>query len=224
MYSWPTRFRPITTRETLTLTLRFKDVDTSEFVNISGITGLPQTIGHWVVRAGQNVITDTVSNITVPQFPYSTDMLAVAFVVPPGLAINAGSALSLTSLDGATVLVGYVVSYNSMTGAVVGQIGMSFQFEIRVKFSTRDFYDGYSSFPNAGIGTAGFPAPLITASLGDGKIKYVENTVVQVQIPETDMRKLWLDTFDCAMTMTDTQTQVQLFVGDLPVIGGGVSL
>lgn len=224
MYAWPTRFRTTTTRETLTLTLRMRDRDTDEFINISGITGVPQTITHWVVRAGANVITDTLSSIVVPQFPYSNSMLALTFVVPPGLAITAGSALSLTSLDGLNTLVGYVTSYNATSGVVVAQIGLSFQFEIRAKFSSRDLFDGYTTFPNAGIGTVGFPAPLITASLDDGKIKFVENTILQIEIPESDMRKLWLDTFDCAMTMNDTQVQRQVFVGDLPVVGGGVTL
>lgn len=218
-----TRLNEQTNRETFKLYWQANDAGDGSPLNLSGVVGLPQTIGHWVVRAGNAVITDTVTPITVPQYPYSGELLAVSFVIPGGLAISAGSALSLTSLDQLNTLTGYVISYNTQTGATVAQIGMSFQFEIRAKSPTRDLSDGYSSFPNQGIGTVSNVAPILTASLGDGKIKFIEMNKIEIRIPESECRRLWNTTFAAALTMNNSQDQAQVFLADLPVLGGGVS-
>lgn len=217
------RLSPRTNRETFSLFWRCKDDVTGELVNIAGIIGTPQTIAHWVVRAGQSVITDTVTPLVIPQFPFSSDLLAVTFTVPPALAINAGSSISLTSLDGVNSMAGYVTSYNAVTGVVVAQISCSFQFEIREVAPERDIYDGYTSFPSQGIGTVTNRAPLITASLDDDRIMFVDQFTIDIEIPETVMRQLWNQTFQAALTVSDGSITRQPLLADLPIFGGGVS-
>lgn len=224
MYGYPATWPPFSNRETFAFPLRVTDDDTGDQVNISGVIG-SGTFASWNVRAGMT-LTTSLTSITIPQFPFSNELTALALTVPIGLVINAQDPITITDLSGVNSMQGYVLSYNALTGALVCQIGCTFQFEIRAQgpFSQRGGFNDGGYAPSVGqIGTFNGCAPLITASLGDRKIMFVEPSVIQVRIPETEMFRLYLGTFLLALTINDSYDQKELALAQLPILFGGVT-
>lgn len=221
MYGYPVAITPFSNRETYQMFVRVADDDTGEVANLAGIIGAG-TFSSWIVRAGA-VITSSNTTITIPTFPHGNDVVALALTVPLALNINANDPVVLTDLSAVNQMIGYVTSYSKTTGALVVQIGCTFQWEVRAKGPRRDPFDGYTPFANPGIGTLNEGGPLLTASLADGKILYVEPGVLQIQIPETETRRMGLGTYTVGMTLSDSQVTKQVFIADLPFIYGGVT-
>jgi hypothetical protein len=122
---------------------------------------------------------------------------------------------------GPNTMTGYITSYAPATGALVCQIGSTFQFEIRPVKRGNDFDYGYSaSWDFSGTYD---DHPLITASLGNG-LTMAGQGVLQVRIPELTFRKLRHRTYAASLTMTDSYDTRQVFVARLPTQYGGVSL
>lgn len=223
MYGYPATWPPFSNRETFTFPTRFADDDTGDFVNISGVTG-SGTFANWSITAGL-ALTTSLTPITIPVFPFGGDLSALAITVGLGLNIHAEDPITVTDLSGVNSMQGFVTSYSPTTGALVCQIGCTFQFEIRAlgPFTNRGgIDDGYS--PSIGqIGTFNGCAPLVTASLGDGKILFVEPSVIQVRIPELEMRRLRLGTYQLALTISDSYDQKEVILAQLPILSGGVT-
>src|SRR5262245_32955100 len=131
MYGYPVRIPAFSNREDFVLSVSIFDDDTGDAVNLSGTIG-SGTFANWNVRAGA-VLTTSNTSITIPALPLGNQLSALALTVPTGLGINAGDPITITDLSGNNSMSGYVTSYAPNTGALVAQIGVTFQFEIRRK-------------------------------------------------------------------------------------------
>lgn len=222
MYGYPVRSSPFTNRETYTSLIRVADDDTGDFVNMAGVIG-SGTFNSWNVRAGATLTTSS-TTITIPVFPFGGNLSALALTVPPALVINQNDPIVIADLSGVNQMLGYVISYNVVSGALVAQIGCTFQWEVTRSGPPRtDWNDGYTPFASAGVGVYNGCTPLLTATLANGKILYVEPSVIQVQVPEIEMRRLGLGTYQAALTVNDSQVTRQVYVEDLPILIGGVT-
>lgn len=223
MYAYPVTFPPFSNREDFQQVFGFKDDDTGDLINIAGVTG-SGTFALWAVRAGL-VITTSNSVLTIPQFPYTSELSALALTVPAGLAITAGNPITLTDgVTGLNTMQGYVTSYNIATGAMVVQIGWTFQFEVRqVDPSRRTWGDGYTAWP-AIVGAADVIAPILSGSLADGRLLFVEMNKLMVRIPETIWRRLNLGLYGVGFTATDSYDTRSLTVATIPILYGGVTI
>jgi hypothetical protein len=220
----------VTNREDLLLTVSLFDDDTGQPIKIDGAvtaSGQAFTAAAWTVTDG-TIVTTSATSITIPAFPIGNQLSALALTVAAGLAIKAGDPVVIA--DTATLkntMTGYVVSYASATGALVCQIGVTFQFEIR-RGGPRNVGAGY--IPWYDWGTPDSLGPLLTASLGSG-ITIVDIGMIQILIPEVTFRTLsdntnlqaTTGTFKIGMTLTDSVNTRQLFLADLPVLYGGVT-
>jgi hypothetical protein len=124
-------------------------------------------------------------------------------------------------VPGPNSMTGYVTSYAAATGALVVQIGNTFQFEIRRLKERHDFDFAYTSSWDW-FGTADH-AVVLSASLGNG-LTMTGTGMLQINIPESQIRKLCHRTYGAALTMTDSQNTRQVFIARLPFQYGGVSL
>lgn len=220
MYAWPVDLPAVSNREDFLLSASVVDDETGAFYNMAGVTG-SGTFNSWTVTDG-DIVTASNTSITIPQFPVGNQLLALALTVGTGLGILAGDPITIADATGNNTMSGYVLSYAAATGALVVQIGVSFQFEIR-KIGPRSPGYGYGGYgPSYDCGGASGNAPEITASLGNG-ILITDVGYLQITIPESLFRKLHGGTHQVALTMTDSVNTRQLFVGSLPVIRGGVS-
>lgn len=220
MNIWPMSLPAFSNREDFLQTIQFMDDETGDPINVSGIVGVG-TFASWNVRAGAT-ITTSVTPMTIPVFPFGSQLSALAFVVPTGLNIHANDPIVIADLAGVNTMTGYVLSYNTLTGAIVAQIGMTFQFEIRGPSSPWLCNDGYSPFPQ-GIGVDSGYAPLLTASLANGKILFLEASTIQILILETEIRRLWNKTYMAGLSLTDSYNTRQVYIASLPSIYGGVT-
>ena len=224
MYAYPVLLPAFSNREDLLLTCSLFDDDTGDPIELSGRTlAMPGnfTGGNWTVTDG-GIVTNSTSTLTIPDFPIGGTLAAVALTVGVGLAINDGDPIVIADQTGLNTMTGYVTSYVPSTGALVCQIGITFEFEIRKTGPYRNWGGGPGGYtPFYDIGTYCNDGPLITAQLGNG-ISIIDTGFLQILIPAALFQKLRLGTFLASMTMTDSVNTRQVFVGELPVQFGGV--
>lgn len=224
MYLNPVLFPQVTNREDLLRTVALFDDDTGAAIDVTGrVLAAPGdfTAANWVVTSGA-IVTASATQITIKDYPIGSEMQAIAATVGVGLNILAGSPVTFAdTLTGLNTMTGYVTSYAPATGALVAQIGSAFEFEIRGHSHHRDYDGGYgaSSF----IGTDGCEAPLISAQLGNG-LTLVDIGRIEIRIPAATMAKLRHRTYGIGMSCYDGADSRQLFIGKLPVFGGGTRL
>jgi hypothetical protein len=219
MYAWPILFPAQTNREDLVKTVSLFDDDTGDAIDLSGRTLANPgdfTAADWSVTCG-DVVTASVSQLTIKDYPIGAELQAVALNVAHDLAIAAGSPVTIADATGLNTMTGFVTSYAPATGALVCQIGCGFVFEIRGSNSSHP--DGYGGASDIGQGC---DAPLIAASLGSG-ITIVDVGRVEVRLAKSLITKLRHKTYSAAMTMSDDEETRQLFVGKLPMLSGGVT-
>jgi hypothetical protein len=222
MYADPTYLPEFSNREDLLLTVSLFDDDTGDPLELSGTARQHPgdfSANSWVVTDGALA---TVSNsaLTIPDFPIGGELLALALLVAPNLPIVAGDPISIAS--GANSMTGYVTSYVAATGALVCQIGNSFQFEIRNLKEAHDFDFAYTSSWDW-MGSFNDYGMILSASLGTG-ITIIGPGVLQIRFPEWSFRKLCHRTYGAGLTMTDSVDTRQIFIARLPLQFGGVSL
>lgn len=218
MFAYPVDLPMMSNREDFLLPVSLFDDDTGNAINLSGTTG-SGTFSSWNVVDGA-IATTSSTTITIPQLPIGNQLSALPLTVGVGLGILAGDPITITdAATGLNSMTGYVTSYAATTGALIVQIGVTFQFEIR-KAGPKHLGSGYVTrydfgvFDNVG--------PLLSASLGNG-ILITDTGYLQITIPERLVRKLEGGTYVCALTMTDSVNTRQLMVGSLPVIRGAVT-
>lgn len=216
------QFKPFTSREDFIIVGSVFDQDTGTGINLAGVTG-NGTSALWAVNAGAAITTSNTS-VTVPNYPIGNQLSALSITVGLGLNINAGDPITMVSTIPALTLNGYVLSYSKTTGILTAQIGMTFEFEIRRKaphLQGPSGGGGYVPFFDVGVGSDF--GPLITASLGSG-ILITDVGFYQIRIPESTFRRLQGPrTYSAALTLTDSQDTRGVFLGDLPVLFGGVT-
>jgi hypothetical protein len=218
MYANPILLPQYTNREDLLLPVSIFDDDLDEAVNLSGCTG-SGTFASWNVVDGA-IATTSVTPITIPPLPLGNQLSALALTVGIGLGILAGDPITITdAVTGANSMTGYVLSYAAATGALVVQIGVSFQFEIRRPSRAGPMSYGYGY---AAVGTYDEDTPEITASLGNG-ILITDIGYLQILIPESQMKTLRPGTRRASLTVTDSVNTRQIFCAQLPILSGGVT-
>lgn len=219
MYINPVQLPQTTNREDLFILMSVFDDDLNVPINLAYITG-SGTFNNWKVTDG-TIVTASATQLTIPQYPVGNQLEAVALTVGVGLAIQAEDPIVIADPSGVNTMSGYVLSYSPLTGALVCQIGFTFQFEIRHQRDGSHGGSGYSSFGLTGV--VNNSAPEITASLGNG-ISIVDVGFIQIMIQEKVMRKLrHPGTRVASMTMTDSVNTRQLFIAQLPILSGGVT-
>jgi hypothetical protein len=243
MFAEQILFRKFTNREDFIETLKLTDRDsydgTQPFgqryqpIDLAQVTlpgGQNFTASHWTVQIGA-LTTSSTSTLTIPAYPIGSQLLALALTVPPNLAIVAGQPITITDQSGVNSMTGFVTGYTAASGALVCQIGWSFQFEIRIAPPISGTM-GYVPWYDLGV----YPdyGPLISASLGNG-INILDLGMIQISVPEAKFKTLgnigvanqptdWGGTFRANLTMTNTQDTRQVFMARLPVMSGGVTV
>jgi hypothetical protein len=212
-----------TNREDFLLPVAANDDMTGEPLNFAYITtatpGAAFTASSWNVTVG-GIGTTSSSTLTIPAYPIGNQLLAFTLNVPGGLGIQPGMPITIADLSGLNTMSGYVTSYNFVSGALVCQIGCSFQFEIR-RGKPNESGVGYVTWYDFGVQSD--VGPLLSASLGNG-IFITGLGNIQITIPESQFKQLNGDgTYVAALTFTDTVNTRQIFLAPLPVIQGGVT-
>jgi hypothetical protein len=231
MYLARTLLPQFSNREDFLLTCALFDDDLNQPIKLDGCTtanGQAFTASAWTVVDGA-IITTSVTPITIPAFPIGNQVTALALTVGIGLGILAGDTILIfDTATGSNTLRGYVTSYTPSNGALVVQIGVTFQFEIRRSGPRNNNLDDFSPFFYVGM-VLNQP-PLITASLGlpspgntEGTITHIDTGVFQIRVAESVFRQLNHRTFRASLTMTDSIDTREIFVAELPVLTGGVS-
>lgn len=234
MYATPVLHRQFSNREDFLETVGLYDDETGAPIKLDGTTLGPTnpngfTGSQWTVRDGV-ILTTSATPITIPAYPIGNQLSALALTVGTGLAIKAGDPITISDTPtGLNSMTGYVTSYVSSTGALVCQIGVTFQFEIRKIGRPMGIGDGYGPWWDFGIPPDG---PLISASLGNG-ILITDLGSIQILIPESSFRALGnpsstqpgrgSGTYQTGLTMTDSINTRQVFIGRLPVLYGAVT-
>lgn len=227
MYAWPVLLPAQSNRENFQRTVSLFDDDTGEAIDVSGRTlAAPGdfTAANWVVTCGA-IVTASVSQLTIKDYPFGNEMQALSLTVGLGLAIAAGSPVTIASVaNPLNTMTGYVTSYAPATGKMVCQIGYSFLLEIRT--APQGMSDGYA--PSSFIGTDDNSLPVLQASLGNG-ISVVDVGKLLVDIsanPSATLNTAKLNhrTYNVGMTMFDGSADTrQIFIGKLPILSGYVS-
>jgi hypothetical protein len=220
MYAWPILLPAQSNREDLLQTVSLFDDDTGEAIDLSGRTLAAAgdfTGANWTVTDGA-IVTASVTQLTIKDYPIQNEMQAVALTVGQNLGILAGDPIRIADLSGLNTMTGYVTSYAPATGALVCQIGCAFDFEIRGHHHHQD--GGYGS--SFAIGSSCDDNPIIKAQLGSG-ISVVDLGKVQIRIPASTIAKLRHKTYGAALVMSDGIDTRQVYVAKLPILTGGVS-
>ncbi len=229
MYLARSLLAPRSNREDFQEFVGLFDDDTGQPIKIDGCTtanGQAFTSSAWTVTDG-NIVTTSATQITIPAFPIGNQVTALALTVGTGLAILAGDPVTIKdTATGLNKMLGFVTSYTSSNGALVVQVGVTFQFEIRRSGPRNNNLDDFSPFFYVGM-VLNQP-PLISASLSlpsptSSSVTHIDTGVIQLRVPESIFRQLNHRTFRASLTMTDSIDTRQLFVAELPVLIGGVS-
>ena len=226
-------------REDLLLTLGLWDdmsydpaTITYQPIALSGTTisgGSSFTGNNWTVTDGA-ITTHSTTPITIPNFPIGNQLSSLTLTVGINLGILTGDQVTIADQSGQNTMTGTVLSYVPLTGALVVQVGCTFQFEIRIApphsadSGYVPWYD-FGAYPDYG--------PLLSASLGNG-ITIVDTGVIQIFIPESQFRTLgnlgvsntpmnWGGTYRAGLTVFDGYSTRQLMIGYLPVVSGWVT-
>ena len=225
MYSYPTRFPQSSNREDLNRVISIADDDTGDYLNLSGVTVLQNPNGYlnnnWVITDGQ-ILTSSSTPFFVPGYPIGSQLLSVALTTHDlNLGILAGDLITIADFDGDATMVGYVTSYTPTTGALVVQVSLKFQLEIR-SLDQRHRRDDYSPWYDWGGGPSPDSGqPIILASLGQG-LTIVDVGYLQINIPASIIQRLQLRTYMIALAMTNSVDTRQIFIGELPMLYGGI--
>ncbi len=223
---YPVLFPALTNREDLAITVSIFDDDTGDALNLSGTsianaTAPSFTAAAWTVTDGA-IQTNSATPITIQNFPIGNALSALALTVGLGLGILAGDPITIAdTATGLNTMTGYVQSYAPATGALVVQIGNTFEFEIRR--GRRHDGDGlsgggYSAYYDVGVSDC--DGPVISAQLGNG-ITIIDVGFLLILIPAALTQRMRHGTYTVAMTMTDSVNTRQVFLGELPVQYGG---
>lgn len=238
-----TRFQQVTNREDFFFTLGLFDDDLNQPINVAGVVLAPGnpnglTGSAWTVTDG-TISTTSSTTLTIPAYPIGNQLSALALTVGTGLSIQAGDPIKIAdTATGLNTMVGYVTSYVSSTGALICQIGSTFQFEIRRGGPRQTNTTGYVDFYD--FGTPDDLGPLLKASLGipsatQQAVTIVDVGIIQVKFPEAVFRTLGSapggpsqpsgghGTFTVGMTMFDGVDTRQILLGLLPVLYGNVT-
>lgn len=222
MYQNPVLLLPRTNREDFIETVGIYDDDTFQPINLHGITtanGQAFSGSSWTVTDGA-IVTSSLTPITFPAFPIGNQLSALALTVGLGLAIKAGDPIVIQDQPtGLNFVRGFVTSYSAANGALVVQIGWTFQLEIRKLPPHWQPGLDYSAFYDFGIA---MDQPVLNASLGNG-ITIIDVGIIQLFFPEATFKTLFSGTYGMFLTMTDSVNTRQLFIGRLPVLWGGVT-
>lgn len=236
MYQYPVLLPPFSNREDFVFTASIWDDDANEAINLAGIVKAfagTFTAASWIVTCG-TVVTTSATSLTIPDYPINDQLLALSLTVGTGLSIAVGSSVQITdAVTGGNSFYGYVTSYTSATGALVCQVGLSFQFEIRcqgpaggvpgISYSSSDFGSVYD-YGGGVWALPGYGAPVISASLSD-YISIVDLGFYTINIPEAITRRLNSKTYLASLTVRDgAGAQRQVFIGKLPEVWGGVTV
>jgi hypothetical protein len=212
MYANTVQLPMISNREDLLLPVQLFDDDLNQPINLSGTIG-GGAFSHWIVNCGA-VATTSATPLAIPQFPIGDQLSALALTVGAGLSIKPGDPVTIAdAATGKNRMTGYVLSYAAASGALVVQIGVTFQFEIR-----RTGGAGANVGPDFGLGAG---APMLRAALGDG-IFITDLGTIEIAIPARLVRQLDGGSYLCGLTMTDSINTRQLLLANLPVTRGGV--
>lgn len=198
------------------------DDDTGQPVRLDGTTtalSAPFTGAAWTVKDGA-ITSSSTTSITIPVYPIANQLSALSLTVGLGLGILASDPISISDATGLNTMTGYVTSYTPANGALIVQIGCTFQFEIR-RSGPRWTGSGY--IPWFDFGVPDEHGPLIKAALGTG-ILYVDIGIIQILIPEATFKQLHGGTYQMALTVTDSVATRQMFIGALSVQYGGVTI
>jgi hypothetical protein len=221
VYINPVLLPQVSNREDFLLTVSIFDDDTGNPADLSGRTLATAgnfTAAKWTVIDGPIVTTST-SSLTIPDFPIGSSVVTLSLTVGTGLGIIGGDFITIADLTGLNTMSGYVATYSPTTGALVCQIGMAFEFEIRTLDPRRHGGNGFSTFGDVGVVSQS--APRIAAQLGNG-ITIVDIGVIQILIPAAQLQILRSKTYMASLTMSDGINTRQPFIGRLPVLYGGV--
>jgi hypothetical protein len=221
VYAYPVLFPQVSNREDWLQTVAVFDDDLGTAVLMDGTAvpgGQAFTASAWTVTDGA-IVTTSATQITIPVYPIGNQLSALALTVGLNLAILPGDLVTIAdTVTGKNTMRGYVTSYVPATGALVVQIGYTFDFEIRRRAAR---YDGSGYIPWYDFGVPDEYGPLISASLGNG-ILITDVGVLQILIPVSTFQRLRGGTYSAAMICSDGVNTRQLFVGQLPVQWGGV--
>src|SRR5260370_19792070 len=198
MYLARTLLPQFSNREDFLLTSALFDDDTGQPIKIDGCTtanGQAFTSSAWTVTDG-TIVTTSANTITIPAFPIGNQVSALALTVGAGLAIKAGDPVTIAdTATGLNKMVGFVTSYTSSNGALVVQVGVTFQFEIRRSGPRNNNTDDFSPFYYVGMVLN--QRPLITAALGppspgntQGTITHSDTGLIQIRVPASVFRQL----------------------------------
>jgi hypothetical protein len=230
MYLARTLLPQFSNREDFLLTAALFDDDTGQPIKLDGCTtasGQAFTASAWTVTDG-NIVTTSANTITIPAFPIGNQVTALALTVGINLGILPGDPVTIAdTATGLNKMVGYVTSYTKSNGALVAQIGVTFQFEIRRSGPRNNNLDDFSPFFYVGM-VLNQP-PLISASLSlpsptSSSVTHIDTGLIQLRVPESIFRQLNHRTFRASLTMTDSIDTREVFVAELPVLTGGVSI
>jgi hypothetical protein len=228
MYGYPVAFPEQSNREDIYRTIGIFDDDTGDPINLGGIisTRFPNglTGSNWTVTTG-SVAVPCSTVFTVPGYPLTGQLSALTLAIAPGLVIVPGAPVVVADIFGNATVAGLVLSYNAVTGTLVCQIGMTFQFEIRREHQRPGVSDYLPFFNFGGGAVPGGAAPLITAALGTG-LSITDLGFLLINIPETQVRRL--ASFDArsyiaSLTITDSVNTRQVMIARLPILYGGVT-
>lgn len=238
MFQLETRLPPFSNREDYLFTLSIFDDDTLQPIDLSGITlantGASFTASAWTVTDG-TIVTTSATSITIPAFPVTqaNNLTTLALTVGTGLGIKAGDPINIKdTATGLNQLNGFAVSYASATGALVVQIGWTFQFELR-RGGPRNQSGGFNTWWD--WGTPDDLGPLLSASFANGFLSLIDKNIVQILIPESSIKTLGATgvfspsegdapgTYKACMTGTDSVNTRQFLFGTSPFYYGGVT-
>lgn len=242
MFQLETRLPPFSNREDYLLTLSIFDDDTLDPIALSGFllanTGAPFTSNAWTIIDGP-IITTSNTSITLPTFPITgaNNLTALTLTVGVGLGIKPGDLIvgqdtATFPLTGKNFWNGFCTSYNAVSGQLVVQVGWTFQFEIR-RGGPRNQGSGF--IPWWDWGTADDLGPLLQANFGNGYLSLIDQSVVQILIPESAIRTIGATgvfapsegdapgTYKACMTGTDSYNTRQFLFGSQPIYYGGVT-
>lgn len=223
MYQYPVQFPQVTNREDWLQTIAIFDDDTGQPVLMDGTSvpgGQAFTSASWIVTDGA-IVTASNTSITIPVYPIGNQLSALSLTVGLNLGILSGDPITIKdAVSGLNTMMGYVISYNALTGALVVQIGFTFDCEIRWYSGQR--FDGCGYVPWYDWGTSNGDSPLIQATLGNG-ILITDIGIMQIWVPASTFQQLRGGTYSVALICTDAVHTRQLFVGQLPVEHGRVS-
>jgi len=225
MYQWPISLPVFTNREDIIVTGSIADDFTGSFINLSGVSlaaNMPFTGSSWTITDGA-IITTSTTPITIPYYPIGNQLSALTLTVGTGLGILPGDFVLIADPTGLNTMTGYVTSYTSSNGALVVQVGWTFQFEVRRRGGVHQDIEGSGYTTWFDIGVEDDFGPLIQASLGNG-ILITDVGFYQILIPESQVKTLHADqTYWASLTMTNSVDTRQIFKATLPMLTGGVT-